>query len=388
MIPRRIRLSLPSSLLVSLLMCLAALNASAGMIPKAPDIDATGYLLMDANSGQILVEHNADERLPPASLTKMMTSYIAASELHNNHLSLKDKAPVSVKAWKMGGSRMFIREGTDVSVDDLLHGIIIQSGNDASVAMAEYIAGSEDAFADMMNQHAATLGMNDSHFMNATGWPADNHYSSARDLATLARHIINDFPEHYDLYAKKSFSYNGISQDNRNLMLWRDSRIDGLKTGHTEAAGYCLVSSAIEGDMRLISVVMGTDSEKARAQETQKLITYGFRFFETYKAYSEGDALTQVRVWLGQENELGLGPAEDLILTIPRDSHDQLKAEMTVNADVTAPIQKGDVLGSAIIRMNGEVLLEKPLIALNDVEEAGLFKRMWHHILRFFSNLF
>lgn len=254
--------------------------------------------------------------------------------------------------------------------------------------MAEYIAGSEDAFADLMNQQAARLGMNDSHFVNATGWPADNHYSSAHDLAILARHIINDFPEHYEIYSEKSFVYNNITQQNRNLMLWRDDRVDGLKTGHTDAAGFCLVSSAKDGDMRLISVVMGTNSEQARAQETQKLLTYGFRFFETYKAYSEGDALTTVRVWMGQENELKLGPAEDLVLTIPRGNHDQLKAEMTVNPDVTAPIHKGDILGTAIIRMDGEVLLEKPLVALNDVEQAGIFKRMWHHIVRFFANLF
>ncbi|MDF1782020.1 MAG: D-alanyl-D-alanine carboxypeptidase [Alcanivoracaceae bacterium] len=380
MIPRKFGLYL--------LLCLTPLTAIAGMVPKAPDIEATGYLLMDANSGQLIVEHNVNERLPPASLTKMMTSYIAASELHSGHISLKDKAPISVAAWKMGGSRMFIREGTDVAVEDLMRGIIIQSGNDASVAMAEYIAGSEDAFADLMNQQAARLGMNDSHFVNATGWPADNHYSSAHDLAILARHIINDFPEHYEIYSEKSFVYNNITQQNRNLMLWRDDRVDGLKTGHTDAAGFCLVSSAKDGDMRLISVVMGTNSEQARAQETQKLLTYGFRFFETYKAYSEGDGLTTVRVWMGQENELKLGPAEDLVLTIPRGNHDQLKAEMTVNPDVTAPIHKGDILGTAIIRMDGEVLLEKPLVALNDVEQAGIFKRMWHHIVRFFANLF
>src|SRR5690606_9068833 len=225
--------------------------------------------------------------------------------------------------------------------EDLLRGVVIQSGNDASVAIAEYIAGSEDAFADLMNQHASRMGLTDTHFVNATGWPADNHYSSAHDMAILAHHIIRDYPQHYGMYAEKSFTYNNITQQNRNLMLWRDDRVDGLKTGHTEEAGYCLVASAVDGDMRLISVVMGTDSEAARARETQKLMTYGFRFFETYKAYSEGDALTNVRVWMGTDNQLDLGPAEDLVLTIPRNSHDQLKAEMTVNPDVTAPISKG-----------------------------------------------
>ena len=381
MIPRQISLSI--------LLGLLPLFAHAGMIPKAPDIDATGYLLMDAASGQILVEHNVDERLPPASLTKMMTSYIAAEEIHNGHISMKDKVPVSVRAWKMGGSRMFLREGTEATVQDLLRGIIIQSGNDASVAMAEFIAGSEDAFADLMNQHASKLDMLDSHFVNATGWPADNHYSSAHDLARLARHIIYEFPEHYEIYSEKSFTYNNITQQNRNLMLWKDSRVDGLKTGHTEAAGFCLVASAKDDEgMRLISVVMGTDSEAARARETQKLITYGFRFYESYKAYDEGDALTKVRVWMGKQNELSLGPAEDLVLAIPRDSHDQLKAEMTVNPDVTAPISAGQQLGKVTISMDGEVLLEKPLVALQGVEEAGFFARLWDHVLRFFSNLF
>lgn len=373
---------------LTLLGLLLPLSAAASLIPKAPEVDASSYVLMDATSGQIIIEHNAYERLPPASLTKMMTAYIAEAEISSGNISMKDKVRISVKAWQMGGSRMFVREGTEVSVEDLLRGIVIQSGNDASVAMAEYIAGSEDAFADLMNQHASRMGLTDTHFVNATGWPADNHYSSAHDMAILAHHIIRDYPQHYGMYAEKSFTYNNITQQNRNLMLWRDDRVDGLKTGHTEEAGYCLVASAVDGDMRLISVVMGTDSEAARARETQKLMTYGFRFFETYKAYSEGDALTNVRVWMGTENELNLGPAEDLVLTIPRNSHDQLKAEMTVNPDVTAPISKGDEIGKVIIRLDGDVMLEKPLVALNDVEEAGIFKRLWHHILRFFSNLF
>lgn len=373
---------------LTLLGLLLPLSAAASLIPKAPEVDASSYVLMDATSGQIIIEHNAYERLPPASLTKMMTAYIAEAEISSGNISMKDKVRISVKAWQMGGSRMFVREGTEVSVEDLLRGIVIQSGNDASVAMAEYIAGSEDAFADLMNQHASRMGLTDTHFVNATGWPADNHYSSAHDMAILAHHIIRDYPQHYGMYAEKSFTYNNITQQNRNLMLWRDDRVDGLKTGHTEEAGYCLVASAVDGDMRLISVVMGTDSEAARARETQKLMTYGFRFFETYKAYSEGDALTNVRVWMGTDNQLDLGPAEDLVLTIPRNSHDQLKAEMTVNPDVTAPISKGDEIGKVIIRLDGDVMLEKPLVALNDVEQASIFKRLWHHILRFFSNLF
>ena len=365
-----------------------SLQASASMVPRAPQIDARGYLLMDAASGHIIVEHNAEQRLPPASLTKMMTAYIAEAELQKGNLSEDDMAPISVKAWKMGGSRMFVKEGTRVSVGELLKGIIIQSGNDASVAMAEYIAGSEDAFADLMNQHARRLGMNQSHFMNATGWPAENHFTTARDMAILARAIVRDFPEHYDIYAEKEFTYNGITQQNRNLLLWRDESVDGLKTGHTEEAGYCLVSSAKKDGMRLIAVVMGTDSEGARARESQKLLTYGFRFFETYKAYSAGDILDTAELWMGDKDQVRLGLAEDLVLTIPRESHENLKAEVTVNPQLQAPINQGEKYGTVTVRMNNELLVEKPLVALESVEEAGLFTRLWHHILLFFKGLF
>ncbi|KGD66294.1 D-alanyl-D-alanine-carboxypeptidase [Alcanivorax nanhaiticus] len=367
---------------------LITLQANASMVPRAPQIDARGYLLMDAASGHVIVEHNAEQRLPPASLTKMMTAYIAEAELQKGNLSEDDMAPVSVKAWRMGGSKMFIKEGTRVSVGDLLKGIIIQSGNDASVAMAEFVAGSEDAFADLMNQHSRRLGMHSTHFMNATGWPAENHFTTAKDMATLARAIVRDFPEHYDTYAQKEFTYNGITQQNRNLLLWRDARVDGLKTGHTEEAGYCLVSSAKDGDMRLIAVVMGTDSESARARESQKLLTYGFRFFETYKAYSAGDILDTAELWMGEKREVRLGLAEDLVLTIPKESHENLKAEVTVNPQLQAPIAEGQQYGKVIVRMNNELLVEKPLVALETIEEAGFLTKIWHHILMFFTGLF
>ncbi|MGB2248590.1 MAG: D-alanyl-D-alanine carboxypeptidase family protein [Alcanivorax sediminis] len=367
---------------------LITLQASASMVPRPPQIDARGYLLMDAASGHIIVEHNAEQRLPPASLTKMMTAYIAEAELQKGNLSEDDMAPVSVKAWRMGGSKMFIKEGTRVSVGDLLKGIIIQSGNDASVAMAEFIAGSEDAFADLMNQHAHRLGMDSTHFMNATGWPAKNHFTTAKDMAILARAIVRDFPEHYSTYALKEFTYNGITQQNRNLLLWRDERVDGLKTGHTDEAGYCLVSSAKEGDMRLIAVVMGTDSESARARESQKLLTYGFRFFETYKAYSAGDILDTAELWMGEKREVRLGLAEDLVLTIPKESHENLKAEVTVNPQLQAPINAGQQYGTVTVRMDNDVLVQKPLVALESIEEAGFLTKIWHHILMFFKGLF
>jgi serine-type D-Ala-D-Ala carboxypeptidase (penicillin-binding protein 5/6) len=378
-----------SRLITFFVALLIPLSASAdSLIAKPPQIAASGYILMDAASGQVLVAHNADEQLPPASLTKMMTAYVADHELERGNISLKDQVLVSVKAWRTGGSRMFIREGTSVSVEDLLKGIIIASGNDASVALAEHIAGSEESFADLMNRHADRLGMNTTRFRNATGLPADGHFSSARDMATLALAIINDFPEHYALYAEKSYTYNNITQQNRNLLLWRDASVDGLKTGHTEEAGYCLVASAKQANQRLISVVMGANSEQARAVETQKLLTWGFRFFETYHAYSAGDVLSQVRVWMGQSNQLDIGPLTDLVMTIPRDSQKDLKAEMKVHPDIRAPIRKGDTLGNVVITLNDEVLLDRPLVALNDVEQAGFFKRLWHSIQLFFRDLF
>jgi D-alanyl-D-alanine carboxypeptidase (penicillin-binding protein 5/6) len=318
----------------------------------------------------------------------MMTSYVADHELERGNISLTDEVLVSVKAWRTGGSRMFIREGTRVNLHELLKGIIIVSGNDASVAIAEHIAGSEDAFADLMNRHAQRLNMTNSHFRNATGLPADGHYSSARDMALLALAIINDYPEHYPLYSEKSFTYNNITQQNRNLLLWRDDKVDGLKTGHTEEAGYCLVASGKQGEQRLISVVMGTSSEQARAVETQKLLTWGFRFFETYHAYNAGDALSEVQIWMGKEDKLAIGPVNDLVMTIPRNSQQRLKAEMKVNPEIRAPISKGETLGSVVVSLDGEVLLDRPLVALNDVEQAGLFKRLWHRIRLFFAGLF
>src|SRR5690606_17458243 len=254
----------PLVALLGIMLTLLSTVTSAQMIPSAPQVEARGYILMDAASGQILVEHNAHEPLPPASLTKIMTDYIVARELHQENLALDDKVTVSVNAWRMGGSKMFIREGTQVDVEDLLRGLVIQSGNDATVALAEHIAGGEDAFAEMMNQQAQTLGMKNSYFVNATGWPDERQVTTAYDMAVLARALIRDFPENYALYREKSFTYNNITQQNRNLLLWRDPSVDGMKTGHTEAAGYCLVASAEREGMRLISVVMGTDSEQAR----------------------------------------------------------------------------------------------------------------------------
>ena len=371
-----------------LVLLFAASSVQASMVPAAPQIEGTGYILMDAHSGHIIAQRNADEKLPPASLVKIMTDYIAAHEISRGNLSLRDRATVSVKAWRMGGSRMFIRENTQVSIEELIKGVIIQSGNDAAVALAEHIAGSEDAFVDLMNQHARRLGMNNTRFQNATGWPAENQYSTARDMALLAQALIREHPDNYALYREKSYTYNNITQQNRNLLLWRDDSVDGLKTGHTNEAGYCLVASAKRDNTRLISVVMGTSSEQARARESQKLLNYGFRFFETYNAYDAGENLTPVRVWQGSSDEVNLGPDKDLVLTIPRGSHDKLNAEISLHSNVRAPINAGDTLGNVIISMNGETLLESPLVALSDVERGGFFKRIWHSVMLFFRGLF
>ena len=288
----------------------------------------------------------------------------------------------------MGGSRMFIQEGSDVRISDLIKGVIISSGNDASVALAEHIAGSEEAFADLMNQHADRLDMTDSNFTNSTGWPDENQYTSALDMAKLSRALIKRYPENYALYRERSFTYNDITQRNRNLLLWRDDTVDGIKTGHTRDSGYSLVASAERDGMRLISVVMGADSEQARARQSHNLLNYGFRFFETYRAYDAGEKLASLRVWMGAENEVNLGAAEDLVLTIPQDSHDQLEAEMSLDSRVRAPISAGDELGRVTIRHRDDVLLEKPLVALSDVERGGIFRRLWHSIRLFFEGLF
>lgn len=362
--------------------------ASMPIVPTAPQLAASSYLLIDANSGKVLVEHNADEPLPPASLTKMMTSYIASLEIKRGQISEEDMVLISEKAWRMGGSKMFIEVGNQVRVIDLLRGIIIQSGNDASVAMAEHIAGSEEAFADLMNSHAKRLGMTNTHFENATGWPAEGHLASARDLATLAKAIIRDDPEHYKIYSEKEFLWHGIKQPNRNLMLWRDSTVDGLKTGHTEEAGYCLVASAERDGMRLISVVMGTSSEAARAAETQKLLTWGFRFFETRAFFEPNQVISTARVWAGAEDQVSLGLVDGLVMTMPRGQMENLEAGVTMESAIKAPIAAGDVLGQVEVKLGDEVVHTAPLVALSAVEEAGIFGRLWDSIRLFFYGLF
>ncbi|MFW3614375.1 D-alanyl-D-alanine carboxypeptidase family protein [Billgrantia antri] len=357
------------------------------LIPASPQIAAKSWILLDADSGRVLAEHNADERLPPASLTKLMTAYLVERELNRGNISLDDTVRVSENAWRTGGSKMFIEVNTEVSIRDLLYGIIIQSGNDASVAVAEHLAGGEEPFADMMNQHASRLGLSNTQFVNATGLPHPEHYSTARDLALLSQYIIDDYPEHYAIYAEKYFTYNDIRQPNRNRLLWRDPTVDGLKTGHTDEAGYCLVASAERDGMRLISVVMGTSSEEARAQETQKLLSYGFRYYETLELYEQGAVLNTPRIWGGEKNELRVGVDRDVAMTLPRARNQELSARLDLRPDLTAPISLGDRVGTLEVRLGDEIVGEQPLVALESIEEGGLFKRLFDQVRRFFSSL-
>lgn len=359
----------------------------APIIPPPPAVAASSYLLMDADTQKVLVEHNMHEPLPPASLTKIMTAFIAEVELEAGRISLRDQVPISVRAWEMPGSRMFVREGTSVALEDLLRGVIIQSGNDASVAIAEHVAGSESAFADMMNQQAALLGMNNTQYQNATGLPAPDHYTTAWDLALLTQALIRRFPEHYAIYSERSFLFNDIEQPNRNRLLWRDRTVDGVKTGHTEEAGYCLVASALRDGMRLISVVMGTESEEARMRESQKLLSFGFRYFETQRLYEAGVPLRTADLWYGAADSVELGVAEDVFVTIPRGAYEQIEAELEVPRVIEAPLAAGDELGELRLSLHGESILRVPLVSLQTVDEAGIFTRLWHAIYLFFSNL-
>lgn len=343
---------------------------------------------MDGETGETLAQFNADERLPPASLTKMMSSYLVIDELVRGRINETNLVNISVKAWKMEGSRMYVKEGTQVPVIDLLRGEIIQSGNDATVALAEYVGGNEDAFVDMMNKKAKELGMNSTHYQNAAGLPAPEHYTTARDLATLARAVIYNHPQHYPLYAEKEFKYNNIRQPNRNKLLYLDPTVDGLKTGHTEEAGYCLVASSKRENTRLIAVVLGTKSDNARAEETQKLLAYGFRYFETVNLYKANTEITKARVWSGKAHEVSLGLAKDVRMSLPRGHIEDVKANVHVNETIKAPILAGQELGSLTIELDGKVINTQPLVALQPVEEASFFARLWDKIKLFFRGLF
>jgi len=352
-----------------------------GPTPPPPQIDAKSWVLMDYASGQILLGSNEDARVAPASITKVMTSYVVSAELAHGKIHLDDKVQISEKAWRSGGagtdgSTSFLQLNSEVSLKDLLYGMIIQSGNDAAIALAEHTAGSEETFAQLMNQYAKQLGMTGTHYMDASGLPNPEHYTTARDVALMSRALIRDYPEEYKIYAIKDFEWNGIMQHNRNTLLWRDSTVDGIKTGHTSEAGFCLATSAVRGDQRLIAVVMGAPSEKQRADDNQELLNYGFRFFESHRLFAAGKPLANPELWKGATPTLPLGVANDVVVTMPRGRYGDLKASLDLPARLVAPFRKGQKVGALKVSLDGKTLVEEPLVALADGPEGGFFKRL------------
>ncbi len=346
------------------------------IIPSPPLIRAKAYILIDTYSGKIIAEKHSDKRLPPASLTKMMTLYVASNALKNEQIHLDDKVHISKKAWKMTGSKMFIKEGQNIAISDLLQGIIVDSGNDACVAMAEYLGGSEAKFATLMNQQAQLIGMSHSHFMDSTGLPDKNHFTTAKDLALLGVRLIHDFPQYYHWYGQKWFTFNQIKQPNRNRLLWRDESVDGIKTGHTDEAGFCLVSSAKRHNMRLLAVVMGSPSEAVRAEDSSRLLNYGFRFYETHKLYSANQTITKLPVYYGQSNELASGLLQNAYITIPTGQYNHLTVVTETIDILKAPIRKHQKIGYLVIRLDDQVLDKKPLYALNELAKGGYLSQI------------
>lgn len=356
--------------------------------PTAPALAAKGYVLIDATSGKVLASQNAEQQMPPASLTKMMTSYIISEAIRQGHIKLDDLVRVSEKAWRTGGSKMFVKVGDMVPVRELMQGIIVDSGNDACVAMAEHVAGSEDAFASLMNQQAALLGMKHTHFTDSTGLPNADHYTTPQDMAILGRALVLNFPEDYKWYSQKWFVYNGIKQPNRNRLLWRDPTVDGIKTGHTDEAGFCLVSSAQRNGTRLIAVVMGAPTDSARAEDSQRLLNYGFRFFETHKLYVANSVLQKVRVWQGKEREVPVGVLQDVYVTVIPGQYPNIKTELVLNTPFKAPITKGQVLGNINLMLNAEKIGSEPLVALKDDPKGGFFTRIADSVSLAIKNFF
>ena len=357
-------------------------------VPNAPELDLKSYILIEPNTNTVIAEFNSSDLIEPASMTKVMTGYVVSDQIKNQLISLNDQVLISEKAWKMEGSKMFIEVGKKVSILDLLKGIIIQSGNDASVAIAEYVGGTEDGFVDLMNSYSGALGMNDTNYINSTGLPAEGHFTSARDLATLTAKFINNFPDEYALYKEKQFTFNNIKQLNRNKLLWRDESSDGVKTGHTSTAGYCLIGSAERGNMRLITVVAGSDSDNDRFLSTQRLLEYGFRFYATQKYFDPNKEYASAKVWGGRSEQIQLGVSDEISITLPRTSFKDIKVDYEYKSNVQAPITKGQVMGSLKIISDGAVVKTADLIALENVEAKGFFGRLWSSFVLWVMSLF
>ena len=373
-------------LVLPLLTTMVAFGQS--FVPDAPELDLKSYILIEPNTNTVIAEFNSSSEIEPASMTKIMTVYVTADQISNDLISIDDEVLISEKAWRMEGSRMFVEAGKKVSVSDLLKGIIIQSGNDASVAISEYVGGTERGFVDLMNAYASSLNMNNTIFQNSTGLPDDNHFSSAQDLATLTSNLITKFPDIYSFYKEKQFTFNDIKQLNRNKLLWRDDSSDGVKTGHTEAAGYCLVGSAKRGDMRLITVVAGSDSDNNRFLASQRLLEYGFRFFATQKVLNANQEYKKINIWGGVEKTLGLGVLEDVSITLPRTSFKDLTVNYNYSNNIQAPIEVGQKIGTLEIISNDEIVFSTNLVALENIKSKGFFGRLWSKFVLWILSLF
>ena len=376
------------NLFITLFFSTCVFLSAQSFIPNPPSLDVKSFILIEPKTNTIIASFNEDAPIEPASMTKVMSSYVVADQIKNNFLDLEDMVLISEKAWRMEGSKMFIQEGKKVSVLDLLKGVIIQSGNDATVALAEYVGGTEEGFVDLMNAYANSLELSNTLFQNSTGLPDGNHFSSAADLAKVSAALIENYPEIYQYYKEKFFSYNDIRQKNRNNLLWKDDSSDGIKTGHTSSAGYCLIGSAKRNDMRLIAVVAGSNSDKARFNETQRLLEYGFRFYATQEVIKEKTSLKEITVWGGKSNQISLGVAENIILTLPRPTFKDLKISYEYSNNLKAPIQDGEVLGSLIIKDGDSIVHATELIALDSVDAKGFFGRLWASFILWIRNLF
>ena len=362
----------------------SSLSHAVEWVPKAPGLTARNYVLMDFHSNKVLAEKNADQKIDPASITKLMTAYIVYQAIEDDLIGIEDQVTISKTAGRLGGSKMFIEVDSLVSVHDLLSGVVVQSGNDASVALAEHVAGSEEVFADMMNKKAQELGLSESHFTNSTGLSDDNHYMSARDIAILSQALIRDYPEHYAMYAEPDYTYNDIRQPNRNLLLWRNMNVDGLKTGYTKKAGYCVAASSQQDGMRLIAVIMGSGRQK-RFDEASQLLRYGYRFYKTSKLFDKQKALTEVRVWGGNRRQLELGVPADIYVTLPRSKNAGIKTELMIYEDIIAPVNQGQELGSVAVSFNGETIKKSTLVSLHQIAEGSLWSRISDSIIHLFQ---
>ena len=356
------------------------LTGNESFIPDPPSIGSSNYILIDSTTNRILAQKNPDERIEPASITKIMTGYVVSDQVEEGFINLQDEVFISENCWRKEGSKMWIREGTTVSLLDLIKGMVIQSGNDASCAIAEHVAGSEENFVELMMKYVKRMGLSNTNFVNATGWPEENHYSSARDIAKLSSLLIKDFPEHYSLYKEKSFTYNNIPQRNRNALLWQDDSIDGIKTGHTETAGFCLVSSGKRDDTRLISVIIKSNSEKTRLTDTRRLLDYGFRYFRTKKLVSKGQKLKEEQVWGGESDSVFIAPSRDFYLTLPLRDFKKIEPLIVLNDYLQAPLSEGQVVGKMLFKLGAEDVGSIDLIAVEEIKGMGIFGKAWSNI--------